>query len=248
MLVVSNWKCYVDTPQEAKQLLTTAKRLAARSRKVKLVLAPPAPYLAFLAAGNRTKVAFASQDVSDATVRAATGEDSAMMIRAAGARYAIIGHSERRARGESDVLVAEKVKRALGDGLIPIVCIGEKERDEDASYLAFIKKQIAAVYSPLSPKERTLIILAYEPVWAIGKSAGDALASADLAEMVLYIRKVLNEYLPGKNAKSSLILYGGSVEASNVRSITDGSGIDGLLVGRASSDPTTFSALIKALS
>lgn len=246
MLIVANWKAYIDTPQEAKKLLATAKRLSA-VRRVKLVLAPAFPHLGLLAFGNRSKVQFAAQDVSPASVGAATGEVEAVALRKLGVRYVIVGHSERRAQGESDVLIAQKVRRVLAEGLIPIVCVGEKERDADARYLATLKQQLSTVFSMLSPKEALSVIVAYEPIWAIGRHADDAIAPADLAEMVLYIRKVLAGFLPGKSAQKAMVIYGGSVEPLNIRGLAGGSGIEGFLVGHASADPTTFSALVKAL-
>lgn len=247
MLIVANWKAYVETRDEAKKLLALAKRLTASVRRVKIVLAPDAPHLGLLAPGNRSRVMFAAQDLSDSTVSAATGEISGAVIRNIGADYVIVGHSERRARGETDAVVAEKARRALVNGLAPILCVGERERDEDAQYLALLKQQISSVFSVLSPKERLEVIVAYEPIWAIGKHAADAPSPQDIGEMVLYIRKVLGEFLPGKSAAKATVLYGGSVEEGNIRGIAGGSGVNGFLVGHASVEPAMFSALVKAL-
>ena len=98
------------------------------------------------------------------------------------------------------------------------------------------------------PKERAKVIVAYEPLWAIGKTAADAIPSTDLAEMVLYIRKVLAELLPGKSSRQSLVLYGGSVELGNIRDLAASSNVDGFLVGHASVEPTAFSLLVKQLA
>lgn len=247
MLIVANWKSYIETRDEAKRLFALAKRLAAKIRRVEIVLAPSAAHLGLLAPGNRSKVKFGAQDISDTTVSAATGEISAATVRNIGADYTIVGHSERRARGETDAVVTEKVRRALVNGLTPILCVGERERDHDAQYLVLLKQQIANVFSVLSPKERLEVVVAYEPVWAIGKHAGEAPSPADIAEMVLYIRKILGEYLPGKSAAKAMVLYGGGVEAGDIRDIAGGSGVDGFLVGHASADSAMFSALVKAL-
>ena len=247
MLVIANWKAYIETREDAKKLLALAKRLS-KVRRVKIILAPSFPHLGLLAPGNRSKVKFAAQDISVTMVGPATGEVSGGTLRNIGAEYVIVGHSERRAAGETDAVVAEKVKRALVNGLIPILCVGEQVRDADAKYLSVLKQQIGAAFSGLSPKERLQIIVAYEPVWAIGKHAGDAITSEDLAEMVLYIRKILGEYLPGKGAQSATIIYGGSAEPENARGLAGGSGIDGFLVGHASADKDMFSALVKSLA
>jgi triosephosphate isomerase len=169
------------------------------------------------------------------------------MMKDAGASYCIVGHSERRVNGDTNAIVFEKVKLALAGDLIPIVCIGETERDPDARYLQHLRGQIASALEPFSPKERTRVIFAYEPTWAINKTADEAITPHDLAEMVLYIRKILALYLPGKNAGRTTILYGGSAEPENARLLAAGSRVDGFLVGHASVIPDTFSALVKTL-
>jgi len=243
MLIIGNWKSYVEKKEEAKKLAAVAKRLAGKSRH-KLVIAPPAPFLAFLSGDKRAVLKTASQDVSDSVGGAATGEMSAAVIKAAGAAYTIIGHSERRARGETDAVIAEKVARALSSGLIPVVCVGEKERDANAAYLQLLRTQIESALSKLSPKERAKVVIAYEPVWAIGKTATEAASPRDVGEMMLYIKKVLSPL----GAEKSVILYGGSVEPANAKALMKEGGVGGFLVGHASADAKTFSALVAAVS
>lgn len=247
MIIVANWKAYVEELAKAKKLFTVSKKLA-KETKVNIVLAPPAPLLGALAVRNRSKVAFSAQDISVTTGGAQTGEATAQAYSAAGATYAIIGHSERRTAGDTDVIVAEKLAHTLVHGLTPILCVGEKERDDEGRYLAIIREEITSAISPLTQKDRSKIIVAYEPIWAIGKTADDAIEPNDLAEMILYIRKVLSELLPGKSSASSLILYGGSVEPSGIRSLAGASGIDGFLIGHASVDPHIFALIVKQLS
>lgn len=247
MLIVANWKAYVDTPAKAKALTACGKRLVARAKHT-IVLAPSFPYLGLIIGGRKGKLAYGAQDVSLSTGGAATGEVTAVTLAKLSVTYVIVGHSERRAMGEVDEIVREKVQRALANGLIPILCIGERERDMDARYLAFIRGQLDAIFASLSPRERAKIVVAYEPVWAIGKSAAEAITAADLAEMVLYIRKVLTSYFPVRSAQKTRILYGGSVEPSNIRDLAVGSGVDGFLIGHASADVSTFTALVKQLS
>ncbi len=246
MLIVSNWKAYVEDIDRAKQLFSLAKRVSKKTRN-QIVLAPSAPHLALLSAKNKSKVKFASQDVSASTGGAKTGEVSAQTLSEL-VSYVIIGHSERRAAGETDGVIAEKMRHALAQGISPILCVGEHERDAGAGYLSFVRGQIGSALSALSQKERMDVVIAYEPVWAIGKTAAEALPSHDLAEMVLYIRKVLGEFLPGKAPSKIRVIYGGSAEPDNARALAGGSGIDGFLVGHASVDPVMFSGLIKAIS
>jgi triosephosphate isomerase len=149
--------------------------------------------------------------------------------------------------GDTDAIVAEKLAHALIHGLTPILCIGESERDGEGRYLNIIREQVTRALTPLSPKDRSKVIIAYEPIWAIGKSADQAIGPNDLAEMVLYIHKVVAELLPGKSSSRSLILYGGAVDVVNIRNLAASSRVSGFLIGRASVDPVTFADLAKQL-
>lgn len=247
MLIVANWKAYVEELAKAKKLFVLSKRLAS-STNISIIIAPPAPLLGALAIKNKSRVSFAAQDISLTTGGAQTGEATAQAYVAAGATYAIIGHSERRTAGDTDAVVAEKLSHALAHGLIPILCVGENERDGEGRYLAVVREEITRAIEPLAPKERARVIIAYEPLWAIGKTAAAAIGPNDLAEMVLYIRKVLSELLLGKSSASTIILYGGSVEPIDVRDLAASSNVDGFLVGHASVDPRVFATLVKQLS
>lgn len=247
MLIVANWKAYLEDLAKAKKLFEASKKLAQKTHHT-IVLAPPAPFLGALAQKNRSSVAFAAQDISATTGGAKTGEVTAQAYAAAGATYAIIGHSERRALGDTSAIVAEKLSHALAHGLTPVLCIGERERDGEGKYLASVREEIMSALEPLSQKERAQIVLAYEPLWAIGKTAEAAIRPDDLAEMTLYIRKILSQLLPGKSANRSLVLYGGSVEPGNARSLAAGGGIDGFLVGHASVELPAFTELLKQLA
>ncbi len=244
MLIVSNWKAYVSDTKEAKRLFEVAKKKGGKN--IQIVLAPPAPFLGMLAQGNRSKISFAGQAVSPHAHGAHTGEVSAETLYACGARYVIVGHSERRKEGETNQDILTQMKNARIAGLTPILCVGETERDEEGVYLSFIRAQIQETIGALSPKERIPVIVAYEPVWAIGKSAKDAIGVEDLTQMILYIRKILSEYLPRKTADTISILYGGSVEAENISTLS--LRVDGFLVGRASAEVSSFTKLLNALS
>ncbi len=246
MLIVANWKAYVEELAKAKKLFAVSKKLAKKTRN-DIVLAPPAPLLGTLAMKNKSGVAFSAQDVSATSGGAQTGEITAQAYSTAGAAYSIIGHSERRAAGDTDAVIAEKLSHALASGLIPVLCIGERERDLEGRYLAVLREELTRAMEPLAARERAKVIVAYEPLWAIGKDAEHAILQNDLTEMVLYIRKVLAELLPGKSSQNSLVLYGGAVEPSNIRGLAGASGVDGFLIGHASVDPHVFSSLVKQL-
>jgi triosephosphate isomerase len=246
MLIVANWKAYVEELAKAKKLFAISKKLA-RATGCDIVLAPPAPFLGALAIRNKSKVAFAAQDVSATTGGAETSEVTAQAYAAVGAAYAIIGHSERRAAGDTDSIVAEKLAHTLVHGLTPILCVGETERDGEGRYLAVVREELTRAIESFAVKERAKVIVAYEPLWAIGKTVSSAIRPDDLAEMVLYIRKVLAELLPGKSSTRTLVLYGGSVEIGNIRDLAATSNVDGFLVGHSSVDPHTFALLVKQL-
>ena len=246
MLIVANWKAYVEDIGKAKKLFAISKRFS-KEKGNKIVLAPPAPFLSALTLRNKSNVGFAAQDVSQTTGGAQTGEATAQSYAAVGVKYAIIGHSERRAAGDTDAVIAEKLSHAVAHGLTPILCVGEHERDSEGRYLGFIREELTNALQSLAPKERTRIIIAYEPLWAIGKNAALSIKPNDLIEMVLYIRKVLAELLHGKNAARTLIIYGGAVEPDNIRELAASSRIDGFLVGHASVNPHIFMLLLKQL-
>lgn len=247
MLIIANWKAYVADLEKAKKLFSVSKRLVLAERST-IVLAPPAPLLGALAARTTSKVAFAAQDVSLTTGGAATGEVTAAAYAAAGATYAIVGHSERRAQGDTNPIITEKLARIFANNLTPILCIGEHERDNEGRYLNFVREELTSALATLSLKERAKVIIAYEPLWAIGKTAAFAIHPNDLAEMVLYIRKVLAELLPGKSSSRALVLYGGSVEPDGVHDLATHSGVNGFLVGHASVDPHLFSLIVRQVS
>lgn len=246
MLLVANWKAYVEEVEKAKKLFALSKKLG-KKFGIAIVLAPPGPLLGVLALKNKSSVGFAAQDVSATTGGAQTGEVTAQAYGSIGVGYAIVGHSERRAGGDTNVIVNEKLAHALAHDLTPILCVGERARDAEGRYLSFVREQLTVALESLEPKDRTKVIVAYEPLWAIGKTAADAMHSNDLREMVSYIRKVLAELFPGKGSARSLVLYGGSVEPANASLLAKESGIDGFLVGHASVDPDMFSLLIKNL-
>lgn len=245
MIIIANWKAYVEDFEKAKKLFAISKKIA-RTTTSTIVLAPPAPFVGAFAP-KKSGVAFAAQDVSVTTGGAHTGEMTAAAYAAVGTKYAIIGHSERRAAGDTDAIVGEKIAHALACTLLPILCIGERERDSEGRYLAYLREELTVALSALTPKERAKVIVAYEPLWAIGKTATSAITPNDLAEMVLYIRKVLAELLSGKSSAHALVLYGGSVEPDNIRMLAANSNVDGFLIGHASVDPITFSLLVKQL-
>lgn len=246
-LIVANWKMNPATLIEAKRVFNGIKKGLNDVRGVGVVVCPPAVYLSELkklSSGN--KISFGLQNISSAENGAYTGEVSASQAKSSGALFSIIGHSERRKLNETDADVAVKIKMALSEGLTPIVCIGEPERDEHGSYLSFLSSQLKESLSSISKKDLQDIIIAYEPVWAIGEKSKGAMAPTEIYETVLFLRKVLSDLFGKKEAFATEILYGGSVDERNAGAILKEGGVSGFLVGRASLLPEKFLKIIKA--
>lgn len=205
---------------------------------------PPAVQLSALKAKFRA-AEFGGQDVSAEAGGAHTGEVSAPMLKAAGAGFALIGHSERRAKGETDALVARKVKAAIAAKLQVLLCVGERDRDPAGRYLRDLAAQTAASLEGITPAEAKSVAVAYEPVWAIG-AGKSAIGPTELLETSRFVRKVLRDVLGPAAGEKVYVLYGGSVDGENAATLVSGGEVDGFLVGRASLDPYAFAAIVKA--
>ncbi len=246
-LIVANWKMNPATLRDARALFQKIYRLSAPPR-VALMLALPSPYLAPIAARSTSKrVTFAAQDLFPGTIGSHTGEVSAAMLASVGARASLIGHSERRALGESDESVARKVRATLDAGLTAVLCIGERERDAHGAYLATLGGQLASALTGITRAHAKRIIVAYEPIWAIGKSASAAMKPHDVHQVVVFVRKTLTPLFGPTAARQVRVLYGGSVEGENAEAIVRDGEVDGLLVGHTSLSPDSFKMIIAAV-
>jgi triosephosphate isomerase len=190
------------------------------------------------------KITLSAQDVSLYREGAHTGEVSAKMLADSKVSYVLIGHSERRAQGETNASVNTKVKEVIHAKLSPIICIGEKVRDESVWYMHEIKTQLAEALVGITKKQLTSLVIAYEPVWAIGKNAKREATPMECEEMVLYIRKILADLYDAKSANAVPILFGGSVSEKNADLFIAQGRAQGLLVGRASLSIISFRALL----
>lgn len=242
-LIVANWKMNPATVKEAKKLFEATKKAAANLKGVSVVVVPPSVFLRDIAGMPHGKVGIGAQNAHFETAGSFTGEISVPQVRDAKATHLIIGHAERRAMGESDEDVRKKVAIALDAGLTPILCIGEHARSGDGEHFAFVKEQLRIALQNISPTKLSKIVFAYEPVWAIG--AKEAMQPREMHEMSIFIRKTLFERFgePGMNA---VILYGGSIDATNTATMLREGDVKGLLVGRASIDADAFTELLKA--
>ncbi len=243
-LIVGNWKMNPGNIKKAEEIFLAIKDSAKSLKNTKVVICPPFVYLNDLEKkALSSKISLGAQDVFWENNGSFTGEISPEMLK--GESYVILGHSERREIGETDEMVSKKISSALKAKLIPIVCIGEKERDEHGEYLLFLKNQIVNSLAKISKLQLAKIILAYEPVWAIGKK--EAMQVTEIHEMTIFIKKVLSEITKSKNIFEIPVLYGGSVNHSNAKEIITLGEVDGLLVGRESLEPKKFGLLLKNL-
>ncbi len=245
-LIIGNWKMYPASVKDAKAKFVGIKKVASTLRNVQTVICPPFVYvseLKKLVTGHRCVVG--AQNVWFENEGAYTGEVSPGMLASVGVQHIIIGHSERRALGESDGLVNKKVLAVVKAGLTAILCVGEQERDSDGEYMRFITEQIKVALHGIQKKDLKQIVIAYEPIWAIGKNATRAASPDDALEVSILVKKTLMD-LYGKEGVSVAVLYGGSVDAKNAWEFLFKSQVDGLLVGRASLDPKVFGEILKS--
>ena len=240
-LVVGNWKMHGSRAANAELL---AQLLAARPFGCDVAVCPPFVYLADTAiALAASDVRWGGQDVSAHSQGAYTGEVSAAMLHELGCRYTLVGHSERRAyHAESDALVAAKAQAALGRGVTPIVCVGETLAEREAGHTAeVVKRQLSAVIHQLAHCAAEMVV-AYEPVWAIG--TGRTATPAQAQEVHALLRAQLQAATGRGDAMR--ILYGGSVKADNAAELFAQPDIDGGLIGGASLKAADFIAIVRA--
>jgi triosephosphate isomerase (TIM) len=244
-LIAANWKMY-KTPEQAKQFVAAFLPLVWEHSRDQIVLCPPFVCLpATVEAVQDSQISVGGQNMFWEKEGAYTGEVSAPMLRAIGCTHVIIGHSERRQYfGETDDSVNRKLRAALASGLTPIVCIGEVIEEREAGLTEdVLRRQCSIAFREISSGEAIPIVIAYEPVWAIGtgKTASPELA----AEAHRVIRTEVAEIFGEGVATQMRILYGGSVKPENAKLLMSREEIDGALVGGASLDPKSFAAIVK---
>ncbi|MFC2049168.1 triose-phosphate isomerase [Chlamydiota bacterium] len=247
LVIAGNWKMY-KTIEEAVNYVETLAPLIQKSQAAVYLAVP---FTAIYPVSERVKelkapLKIGAQNMNDANEGAFTGEIAARMLLDAGSDFVILGHSERRHLfHESDAFINKKVKRALSEKLPPIVCVGEKlEEREEGRFEEVLKTQILQSLKGLTGKALGSVILAYEPVWAIG--TGKVAHPEDAAAAHQFCRSVVSEKWGEKAAEQLIILYGGSVKPENAADLLAQEGVDGLLVGGASLSPQTFSQIINS--
>jgi len=243
-VIAGNWKMF-KTIADTRAFFAAFLPLVAENRNCDVVIAPPFTAISAAAeAAADSNVAIAGQDVYWEKEGAFTGEVSPNMLVEAGCRYVIIGHSERRQFfGDTEETVAKKAKAALAAGLIPIVCVGELLAHREAGQTEVVcEKQFTGGPGALTPEEFSRILIAYEPVWAIGtgKTATPEIAAAAHR----FLRKCAERKFSAQLAAALRILYGGSVKPDNIQGLMAQEELDGALVGGASLDAKSFAAIV----
>lgn len=245
-LIAGNWKMY-KTPSEAVTLVKTIKSGASKlDADVDIVICPP--FTALMSAHEvlvGSSISLGAQNMHYETEGAFTGETSPLMLKDAGCRYVVLGHSERRAFfHETDELINKKVKTACKFNLVPIVCIGETLAEREAGKEELVvQTQFSGSLAGLSAEEIDKVVIAYEPVWAIG--TGKTATPQEAQRMHAFIRKLLQKTFGDNIMKSARILYGGSVKPDNISELIKQTDIDGALVGGASLKAESFIQIIQ---
>ncbi len=242
--IAGNWKMY-KTVHEAVEFVKELRPAVKDITDVEIVLAPAFTAVHALAdAARNTKIGVAAQNLHWEREGAFTGEVSPAMVREAGAEYVIVGHSERRRLfGETDAIVNRKALAAIDARLTPIVCIGEtlEEREREETF-AVLDRQIKDGLDRLTAEQTAELVVAYEPVWAIG--TGRTATAAQAGEAHAHIRKRLRQWFGGDAADHCHIIYGGSVKPDNIRELVAEPDVDGALVGGASLEVRSFADIV----
>jgi triosephosphate isomerase len=243
-LVMGNWKMNPGTIGKAKQLFLAIRTgLGRKKRNVDIAIAPPFPYLAELQRlSSSGRITLGAQDVFFAPAGAHTGEVSLSMLRSVGVSSVIVGHSERRAQGESDHELYQDLEAIFKSPVTAVVCVGETERDQNGNYFSVVEAQLRSAFRAVPKSKLKQLVVAYEPVWAIG--TGNHASTDDVREMKLFIQKVITDHFGRPGVAKVRILYGGSVKAKNAKALLEEGEVDGFLIGGASLKAKEFTKII----
>lgn len=246
-IVAGNWKMNLNY-KDALSLYNDLKGNAEKIKNnVQVIIAPPSVYLSEFAQVSNSKVALAAQNCNEHQSGAYTGEISVEMLSSLKIKYCLVGHSERRAYyGETNELLKQKVDVLLSQGITPIYCFGEELKDrENANHFDLVKTQLTEALFHLKEDEIKKVVLAYEPVWAIG--TGVTASSDQAQEMHSYVRKILVEKYSQSVADEISILYGGSCKPTNAKELFSNPDVDGGLIGGAALKADSFISIIEAI-
>ncbi len=247
-IIISNWKANPSRPKEATKIFDSLKKIKINTKKIFPIICTSNIFFEIVSKKYKGSVFnFGAQNISIDENTEQTGEVLAESLKEYNIKYSIIGHSERRAIGETNEIVSKKIHNALKNKITPIVCIGENERDTHGEFLLFLERQVKETFANLTAHEISKIIIAYEPVWAVG-TGSNAISSHDLNQTVLYIKKILVEMFDRKTGLAANIIYGGSVDDENISEVLVQGDVNGVLIGRASVNPSVYAKIIKKVN
>lgn len=245
--IIANWKMHPATMAAATSLWRDIRSVLPRTPHATITVAPPFPFIAPLAhMQTGPPVQLGAQDVSAHAKGAHTGEVSAAMLASLGVTKVLVGHSERRAAGEDNEQVAAKLRAAARAGVQPVLCVGEEERNDRGDHFTAVAAQLTSALEALPKTKQHLLLVAYEPVWAIG--TGRTASAEEISEMHLFVRKILSDALGRAKGGRVPILYGGSVDPRSVNAVLGAHPLDGVLVGGASVQPKKFKVIVEAVA
>jgi len=254
-LIVANWKCNPPTLKEAEKLFSLIREGVKNIKNAEVIVCPPFIYIAriqntgYKIQDTRYKIRIGAQDCfwenPPTGGGAFTGEISPAMLKNLAVKYAIIGHSERRKyQKETDEMVNKKLKAALKAGLTPILCVGSKKRGEKGNQE--MKVQLESALTGIKRAELEKIVFTYEPVWAISTTKRSIVATPENTKgEAIFIRKILTKLFDKTIAQKARVIYGGSVDNTNIRDFIEKAQMDGVLIGAASLRPDDFIAAVK---
>ena len=245
-VIAGNWKMY-KTDKEAYELASSLKNRLKDVNSIKIVLCPPFTALSSVKKGiEGSNILLGAQNMYWEDEGAFTGEISALMLLSSGCSFVILGHSERRMYfGETNETINKKLKKALEVGLIPIVCVGERLEEREAGKTEMVvENHIKGAFEGLSKEEAKKVVIAYEPVWAIG--TGKTASPKQANDVHRFIREKLKGLYSQEVSESKIILYGGSVKPENAKELLNQVDIDGALVGGASLKPDSFENIVRS--
>lgn len=244
LLIIANWKMNPQTKKNAEIIFGSISNSLKDIKRIDVVICPPHPFLFLKDKIKNKKIHLGSQDVFFEKNGPYTGEVSASMLKDFGVEYVIVGHSERRMLGDTNQTINKKILAIFKSKMAPIFCIGEKKRDVNGFYLSFIKEQITEGLIGVSKSQMKNMVIAYEPIWAIGSGAERVATSREFIEIRIFIKKIIADLYDIKTANEIKIIYGGSVHPLNTEAFIKEGESDGLLVGRDSLNRKLFCTII----
>jgi triosephosphate isomerase len=246
VMIIANWKLNPKKFEQADALFSEYKKAFKKYTNTQIIVCPSAIHLPLLAKKQTNALPVGSQDSFWEDIGSYTGSISPLHLKDLGVMYALVGHSEQRLLGQTNQDIARKINALVKKGITPILCIGEKDRAGDASFIAELETQIQESLEGVPKTKLSKIVIAYEPLWAIGLDAKRPATAQEVEEVCIVIRRVLSDMYALKKIPDTPILYGGSVsKKTDIETMLEHTSLSGFLVGRASLSVKKFEPLVQ---